>query len=1733
MADDRNLKRFSGEDDDPGKALKRWKLWATARMLTYKDLKPEQRGPWVFTLLDGKAWDACEHLSLEKLASPDGESEIWKLLESRFPEKEPYDQMGEALGAVFALAAKDGEDLKSWTGRVRDTFEQCQRKGNVKFPEEAKGWILLHCAGMSEEQRAIVKAKSQGQLGFELVSQALRSCFPEYKASGTRKKTIGVYQAEDVYDIRDEGEDLDADGGFKDVEAFISEYQGSASDLGDVGTFTEEETAEALAVSWSERRREIAKLKQSRQFGAVAKDRRSFRIEIEELKKKTRCRKCNKLGHWARECRAPPADRATSSSSTAGAPTGAGYVQLDQSGADYVEVEEPEPTFVGAAELHSQPGVTLEQEVLTGGLVSSPGFGVVDSGCGKTLIGATTLQQLSELIEAKGYGPIKFRNEENTFRFGNGMTEKATQVATLPLGIAQTYGTVDAAVITGSAPLLLGRPTLVKMGACLDFQTNHMSFLGTTAELKTNSAGQLLVDVLSYPIKPVIHKPSEPSKPEATVTDSVKASTKVKVTLKNKECRCLLAQMSKKRNPSKCAVAELFSPPRFAVEARARGREGLSYDIKQGWDLTDPKVQSVVDAQLDEADPDLLVVCPTCTHRGGWEHLNRCYRSPLETARLLKKSREQMRFSIRQIRKQLDRGGEIMFEHPWGSDVWNDAEIIPLRKKYGVRRVDMCAYGLRCPDTKLPIRKATGLILSCRPEDRNRKLHVCPGCPKHRLVEGRLKDGRNVSEFVAEYTKQLVRSIMDLCVPEMHDPVTHHVDLAACDDVECLSDGLVPAPVEGPQQPAENAQPESEEDAKIRLALKRLHVNLGHPHNRDLMRILHHSKASAKAISLAKDFECSVCANHQKPASSLPAKVSRAWDFNDKIGLDVKYLPGWRVNQRVPCVSIVDYASSLHVMAPIFRRETAELVKGVLRDAWINWAGPPKILEVDPARTNLSDELGQFCQTLGIDMVHIAADAHWQLGKVERHSQWFEQILEKVHDEHPPTSPEEFVDNVMMVQIAKNSLITVAGASPYQIVFGRNPRVPQDLLQEEAHVPAVDATLFESASQRASAIRQSARMAVLQCQDEKALKAALRSRPRPRREFSSGDWVYYWRSQKWQQGQLVKGGRWYGAAMILGRLGINYVVAHRRSIFRCAPEQLRFATSEEQEVATFDASELLGIKTLLEKGQFPTSQFTDLVHQDGPPVPEVVMEEQVSGARSAAQIFEDQNQEPEKADVIPSPESPVESPNDSAQPPEPAESAPASGYGPVRRLRHRFKSPEEQLYRPPAMAHDDLVEILQEAIPQMIDDQLRSVSNADEAMPTGSSPRGDSSKREASADLDGQPQSVRPRTDDAVETLLCQAAEGKTVLTIEALTAAFIQKKLQKEIPATGNDPSLQTKVDDSKSLEWETLLGKNAIRIWTGEKARAIRKHQADRFIGSRFVIVNKQDEEGERVKSRWCLQGHLDPDFHEKILSGACHSPTLHPLSRALLLQILSSKRWTLQLGDIKGAFLEAGPLDKKFSPLYAHQPKGGIPGVDPLDVIEVTGNVYGANDAPLNWFNTFDMETKKVGWQQSQFDRCLYYLRDEQGNLVGVLGAHVDDTITGGQGPLYEKSIAQLKQRFPYRKWRIGNGEFCGIQYRQCPQTFNITYGQKEYAEHMRPINLTKDRLKNKDSPATEREIRWCPSELMLADALTKDQFDPSELLRTALEIGEYQLNAEAFILEIKKNQREVRKKGRQKP
>ena len=179
-----------------------------------------------------------------------------------------------------------------------------------------------------------------------------------------------------------------------------------------------------------------------------------------------------------------------------------------------------------------------------------------------------------------------------------------------------------------------------------------------------------------------------------------------------------------------------------------------------------------------------------------------------------------------------------------------------------------------------------------------------------------------------------------------------------------------------------------------------------------------------------------MCANSRQPAAPLPANVSLTREFNEKLGLGIKYLLGWRDGQRIPCANLVDYATSLQIMVHIYTRETGEILRSTIRDRWIAWAGPPENLMLDPAAPNTSELLADFCNGQGITVHQTVAEAHWQLGKVERHGQWFQRILLKVLDEVRPTTQEEYETCLTQVASAKNSLMMEVGASPYQLVLG-------------------------------------------------------------------------------------------------------------------------------------------------------------------------------------------------------------------------------------------------------------------------------------------------------------------------------------------------------------------------------------------------------------------------------------------------------------------------------------------------------------------------------------------------------------------------------------------------------------------------------------------------------------------------------------------------------------------------
>ena len=134
---------------------------------------------------------------------------------------------------------------------------------------------------------------------------------------------------------------------------------------------------------------------------------------------------------------------------------------------------------------------------------------------------------------------------------------------------------------------------------------------------------------------------------------------------------------------------------------------------------------------------------------------------------------------------------------------------------------------------------------------------TCPGHESHDTVAGYHPDVGQVSKFVARYTPQVVQAVLDTVPSFRH----HTVDMLEGVENHFCDDHFWPEVMAVAKKPEPT-------DSELKQTLLKVHRNLGHPGNADLIRILKHGQASEKAIAMAKDLECPVCQRHAQPISS-------------------------------------------------------------------------------------------------------------------------------------------------------------------------------------------------------------------------------------------------------------------------------------------------------------------------------------------------------------------------------------------------------------------------------------------------------------------------------------------------------------------------------------------------------------------------------------------------------------------------------------------------------------------------------------------------------------------------------------------------------------------------------------------------------------------------------------------------------------------------------------------------
>ena len=844
--------------------------------------------------------------------------------------------------------------------------------------------------------------------------------------------------------------------------------------------------------------------------------------------------------------------------------------------------------------------------------------------------------------------------------------------------------------------------------------------------------------------------------------------------------------------------------------------------------------------------------------------------------------------------------------------------------------------------------------------------------------------------------------------------------------------------------------------AEQRQQLYRMHQNLGHPDSQILGNVLRDQGWESDAIEGIKDMHCPSCFENQKPKIARPGHLGTPRSFNDLVSIDaVKWTSA--EGMSFTFYHMLDAGTNFQV-AFLCESGSSKEVASQMQAHWFSWAGPPRQLMCDSAGEFCSEEFSRFLQSHDVQAIVIPAEAHWQLGKCERHGAILQDMLNKYQLEQPITCREELEKILCHCTSAKNSLSRCKGYSPEILVLGKSRNwpasvsndedSPADFMPEEVGGNHEISQFHKNLQQR-----ERARIAFIRTDHDMKLRRSLLRRARPARcNVQAGQWVMFWR-----EGKGALPGSWHGPAKILMREDPNVVwLTHLSRLYRCAPEHLRELSSREAEALPVDSQHgqpPFPDQTRLGTGVFQYHDITNHAHpHDNPLNTENNLHNQ-DNLRSHNQPI------PETAMEIPIANGPAsnsgENPNNSAgnvssenlQPdsePEAVtcESNPASANerGELQPWEIPVPESDEELGNTNFLASDEWVIdnqllIRKHHVPRyrlfcstnvqtcpiptewltgdretqiqsvegsfwVCKDQWNNNIQAHQSMPC---------RWTGITSFSIQPQyaaqALHHQAAHVCADVPIKGQEVEVALNVEEITHCMKQN-FHEQVAFLASAAKKQRSEVKEKNLTREELkLFQGAkmkeIQSWlTTETVRRIARNQIpeDQILRSRWVLTWKPVEPNEQDPSP-----PSKPKVRLVILgyedpeleSLARDSPTMGKDSRTLILQFAASAKWKIRSFDIQTAFLRGSRQDGRILGMEPPQEMRSLMNLKPWECCELLKSAYGLVNAPLLWYEELKSALLNLNFRMSPLDPCTFVLPRQDGKGIhGLVGVHVDD-------------------------------------------------------------------------------------------------------------------------------------------
>ena len=276
------------------------------------------------------------------------------------------------------------------------------------------------------------------------------------------------------------------------------------------------------------------------------------------------------------------------------------------------------------------------------------------------------------------------------------------------------------------------------------------------------------------------------------------------------------------------------------------------------------------------------------------------------------------------------------------------------------------------------------------------------------------------------------------------------------------------------------------DETKMRKKALKLHRQFAHAPAYKLQSMLRNAGFTKKEFMKALEIVCSnceVCQRYAKPKPRPVVGLPRGTVFNDCVAMDLKTVQG-----QPTFIHMIECATRFSV-AKIIPNKKKETVVDAACTSWIALFGSPKRFMADNGGEFSNAEYVEMCEQFNVELQQSAAESPFSNGMVERHHRIIAEMMVKTREDVRCTWEVSLAWSVS----AKNSLQMSGGYSPYQLVSGKNPPLPNVV---DNHLPAMVEKIASRHLEDNLRAMRTAREEFMKAEHSAKIKRAVRSQVR-------------------------------------------------------------------------------------------------------------------------------------------------------------------------------------------------------------------------------------------------------------------------------------------------------------------------------------------------------------------------------------------------------------------------------------------------------------------------------------------------------------------------------------------------------------------------------------------------------------------------------------------------------------